>query len=76
MGTELERHIERLSNAVARLEEAAQAASPTGGAQDVEHLAQELAAVKDENKMLRSAHEAVMGRLDTTIGRLRDVLGG
>ncbi len=76
MGTELQRRIERLSNAVARLEEAAQVASPPRGAQNVERLVQELSAVKDENKVLRSAHEAVMGRLDTTIARLRDVLGG
>lgn len=76
MGTELQRRIERLSNAVARLEEAAQMASPTEGVQNVDHLVQELSAVKDENRVLRSAHEAVMGRLDTTIARLRDVLGG
>jgi hypothetical protein len=76
MGTELQRRIERLSNAVARLEEAAQMASPSEGVENVEHLVQELSAVKDENRVLRSAHEAVMGRLDTTIARLRDVLGG
>lgn len=76
MGTELERRIERLSNAVARLEEAAAAAASTEGAQNADHLIHELAAVKDENKVLRSAHEAVMGRLDTTIARLREVLGG
>lgn len=76
MSTELERRIERLSNAVARLEEAVGAASPADGARDTEHLFRELAAVKDENTVLRSAHEAVMGRLDMTIARLRDVLGG
>lgn len=76
MATDLEQRIERLSNAVARLEKAAVEASSNGGAQDVEHLANELAAVKDENRVLRNAHEAVMGRLDTTIARLREVLGG
>lgn len=72
----MEQRIERLSNAVARLEIAAAEASANGEAQDVEHLANELAAVKDENRILRDAHEAVMGRLDTTIARLREVLGG
>lgn len=74
MRTELERRIERLSNAVARLEEAA--AAPAEGVRDREQLVQELAALKDENRELRSAREAVMGRLDTTIARLREVLGG
>ncbi len=76
MGIELERRIERLSNAVARLEEAAAEASLPEGVQNAEHLVSELAAVKDENKVLRSAHEAVMGRLDMTIARLREVIGG
>ena len=76
MGTDLEQRIERLSNAVARLEIAAAETSANGEAQDVDHLANELAAVKDENRILRNAHEAVMARLDTTIARLREVLGG
>jgi phage shock protein A len=76
MGTELERRIERLSMAVLRLEEAAEAASPAEILQDQESLLRELAAVKHENEALRRAHEAVMGRLDTTIARLRDALGG
>jgi phage shock protein A len=76
MGTELERRIERLSAAVLRLEEAAAAASPAESLQNQENLLRELAAVKDENDALRRAHEAVMGRLDMTIARLRDALGG
>lgn len=76
MGIELEQRIERLSSAVARLEEAAAAASPAGDARNAEQLVDELAALKEENKVLKSAHEAVMGRLDVTIARLREVLGG
>lgn len=76
MGTELERRIERLSAAVARLEEVASSSLPVDGAQSNEQLVRELAALRDENKALRSAHETVMGRLDMTIARLRDVLGG
>lgn len=76
METELERRIERLTNAVVRLEEAAAVALPAEGTQNTEHLIHELAAMKDENEGLRSAHEAVMGRLDMTIARLREVLGG
>jgi len=76
MGTELERRIERLSSAVARVEEAAAAATPAEGTHNTELLLHELTAVKDENEVLRSAHEAVMGRLDMTIARLREVLGG
>lgn len=72
----MEQRIERLSNAVARLEEAAAAASPGADAQNAERLVHELAAVREENKVLRSANEAVMGRLDVTIARLREVLGG
>lgn len=76
MGTDLERRIERLSNAVTRLEEAAAMAVPGETGRETEHLLQELAAAKDENEVLRSAHEAVMSRLDMTIARLREVLGG
>ena len=77
-GIQLERAIERLAQAVARVEEAsrsARAASLATTAEASEATDQELALLNIENESLRENHEAILRQLDGTIERLRQVLG-
>lgn len=60
----------RLAVAVARLEEAVDAALGEGGARHEGHLH----AAREEARSLRAAHQAVSERLDVAIGRLRVLL--
>lgn len=70
--TSLERAFERLARAVDRLEHAIEAASDRpdpGNGGDLE-------AAKSESAQLRETHELVAEQLNSTIARLRGVLGG
>jgi benzoyl-CoA reductase/2-hydroxyglutaryl-CoA dehydratase subunit BcrC/BadD/HgdB len=70
--TSLERAFERLARAVDHLEHAIEAASdrpaPENGA--------DLEAARSESVRLRETHELVAEQLNSTIARLRGVLGG
>ena len=70
--TSFERAFERLARAVDRLEHAVQAASdrpaPDNGG--------DLEAARSESAQLRETHELAAEQLNSTIARLRGVLGG
>ena len=70
--TSLERAFERLAEAVDRLEHAIEATShrpaPENGG--------DLEAARSESVRLRETHELVAEQLNSTIARLRGVLGG
>lgn len=77
-GIQLERAIERLAQAVARVEEASRSVRATSlatNAEASEATDQELALLNIENESLRENHEAILRQLDGTIERLRQVLG-
>ncbi len=69
----LERPRERLEQAVTRLEAALETQDRKSGEGDAV-LAQTLSAAKAENDQLKTLNQAVSGRLDTAIGRLKMIL--
>ncbi len=67
----------RLETAVSRLEAALKATAPGNGSPNDAPdalMTEELAAVRDENAALKQMNEKVSGRLDSAIGRLKEVL--
>jgi len=70
--TSLERAFERLAEAVDRLEHAIEAASHRPAPENEG----ELEAVRSEGAQLRETHELIAEQLNSTIARLRGVLGG
>ena len=70
--TSLERAFERLAHAVDRLEHAIEAASKRP---DLENGG-ELEEARSESAQLRETHEHIAEQLNSTIARLRGVLGG
>ena len=71
----LKRPRERLEQAVTRLEAALESQDRKSGAGEAA-LAQTLSAAKAENDQLKTLNQAVSGRLDTAIGRLKMILEG
>jgi len=70
--TSLERAFERLAQAVGRLEHAIEAASDRPAPENE----RDLEAARSESAQLRETHELIAEQLDSTIARLRGVLGG
>jgi hypothetical protein len=70
--TSLERAFERLARAVDRLEHAVEVARDG----DVPESGGNPGAERSESEQLRETHELIAEQLDSTIARLRGVLGG